>query len=131
MENIFAGIVLGHLTGDYLLQNRQMALKKSERGAAGSVWCVIHCLVYTLSVCLFLFRFDPMLLVLIFLSHLPIDRWSLAGKWLRVIHGRDFIRAAESKDKYKEIDIAFSCFVYVAVDNTMHLILLWLIAKTI
>ena len=129
MEDLFARIVLGHLAGDYLLQSKAMALKKSEKGTSGIFWCTVHCLLYTASVCLFLWTAKPLIVTLVFLSHWPIDRWSLASKWLKLIRGRDFVAAYQSQDKYWEIDVAFSCLVYAVVDNTIHLILLWLITK--
>lgn len=131
MEDLFARIVLGHLVGDYLLQSKVMALKKSERNCNGIFWCTIHCLLYTASVCLFLWPVKPLIIGLIFLSHWPIDRWSLASWWLKLIKGRDFVSAYQSPGQYREIDIAFSCLVYTVVDNTMHLILLWLITKVV
>lgn len=129
MTDIFARIVLGHLTGDFLFQSKNMALKKSEAGIKGILWCTFHCLIYTISVCLFLWTIDPVIVGLVFLSHWPIDRWSLGSKWLKLIGGRDFVTAYFSKEKYHEIDLAFSCLVYAVVDNTMHLILLWLIGS--
>lgn len=129
MENIFARIVFGHLIGDYLLQSRKMALAKSSQGFAGVKWCFFHSLVYTFSVNLFLWKFSPALFLLIFLSHYPIDRWSLGEKWLKLIRGRSYAKAFQSTDKYREIDIAFSCIVYTVVDNTMHLLFLWLITR--
>lgn len=129
MEDLFARIILGHLAGDYLLQNRTMALKKSDKGLAGFLWCTWHCLIYTACVCLFLWNFQPLLIGLVFLSHWPIDRWQLAAKWLKLIRGRDFYQAYRSIEKYREIDLAFSCYVYAVVDNTWHLIILWLITK--
>lgn len=124
---MFAQIVLGHLMGDYLFQSRAMALRKSEKSWIGYFWCILHCLIYTASVCLFLWTPNPLVIALVFASHFPFDRWSLASKWLKLIRGRDFIKAFESKEKYREIDLSFSCLVYAVVDNTMHLILLWLI----
>ena len=129
MEDLFARIVLGHLTGDYLFQSKLMALKKSEKGLAGLLWCTFHCFIYTVSVCLFLWTVNPLIVALIFLSHWPLDRWSLASKWLKLIRGRDFIQAYASREQYRDIDLAFSCLVYAVADNTMHLILLWLITK--
>lgn len=126
---MFAEIILGHLTGDYLFQNKAMALKKSEKGFNGILWCTFHCLVYTTSVCMFLWTINPFIVGLVFLSHWPIDRWSLASKWLDLIGGRNFIAAYHSTEKYHKIDLIFSCFVYAMVDNTMHLIFLWLIVK--
>jgi hypothetical protein len=131
MEDVFARIVLGHLTADYLLQNKRTALTKSEKGLRGTICCAVHCAVYATAVCFFLFRFDLIFFVLFFLSHYPIDRWSLAEKWLRMIRGRNLKEAFESKDKYREFDIAFSCIVYAVADNTMHLVLLWLMLKCV
>ncbi len=129
MEDLFARIVLGHLVGDYLLQTKAMALNKSVKGWKGAGWCTWHCLVYTLSVCLFLWNFHPWLMALVFLSHWPLDRWSWGAKWLDMIRGRNFVKAWQSSDQYREIDIAFSCLVYAVVDNTMHLLALWGISK--
>jgi len=131
MEDVFAQILLGHLAGDYLLQSKNMALKKSETGVAGCVWCVCHCAVYSLSVCFFLWNFAPWVFVLVFLTHFPMDRWSLASKWLNLIKGRDVLSAYESREKYREIDIAFSCLVYAIADNTMHLVLMYYAIKLI
>jgi len=129
MEDVFTRIVLGHLTADYLLQSKQTALSKSKKGLRGAVCCTIHCVIYATTVCLFLFRFDLLFFSLVFLSHFLIDRWSLAEKWLQLIKGRTFKEALESQDKYREFDVAFSCIVYAVADNTMHLVLLWLITK--
>ena len=126
---MFAEVLLGHLVGDYLLQSKSMALGKSEKGWKGIGWCGIHCLIYTASVCLFLWTADPLIFILVFLSHWPIDRWSLASWWLKLIRGRSIVAAYYSKDEFRDVDLSFSVLVYTVADNTMHLILLWLIIK--
>ncbi|MCX6744261.1 MAG: DUF3307 domain-containing protein [Candidatus Parcubacteria bacterium] len=131
MDKYFAAVVLGHLAGDYLFQSKGMALLKSKPGRQGANWCLIHCLIYTAIVCLFLWTTNPLVVALVFLSHYPLDRWSLGSKWLKLIRGRDFLAAYVKKEPGWEIDLAFSCLVYAVVDNTMHLILLWLIVKTV
>lgn len=131
MTDLFTRALLGHLVGDYLLQSKKMALKKSQKGLMGIVWCLFHCLVYTLAVCLFLETTDPLIITLVFMSHYPIDRWSLANKWLKMIGSRDFIAAHYSNDEYKDLDVAFSCLVYAVADNTLHLVLLWLVTQVI
>jgi len=124
MLTIFEKILLGHLVGDYLLQSKKMAIKKSAKGINGLMWCLLHCLIYTAITCLFTSTVDPIKIILIFMSHFPIDRWSLANKWLKIIKGRDFMNAYKSKDKFHEIDLSFSTIVYVVVDNTMHILLM-------
>lgn len=126
---MFTRIVLGHLVADYLLQNKRMALEKSEKGINGIIWCTIHSLIYTATICLFLWRIDWLVVLLVFISHWPIDRWSWASKWLKFIKGRDILAAYQSKEEYHEIDLVFSCLVYTVADNTMHLVALWLMNK--
>jgi hypothetical protein len=71
------------------------------------------------------------------LSHFPIDRWSLADKWLKLINGRtlkgflehgeegleDFY-SVEFKQNYRILRGGFAALVYCVVDNTFHLILM-------
>ena len=124
MLTIFEKILLGHLIGDYLLQSKKMAIAKSTKGLIGLTWCLIHCLLYTLIIYLMTTTHDPIKIVLIFMSHFPIDRWSLASWWLKVIKGRDLMTAYHSTANYHEIDLSFSVIIYVVVDNTMHLLLM-------
>lgn len=126
MSDLFVRVLLGHLFGDYLLQTKKMALGKSQPGWNGLGWCWFHCLVYTAVVCLFWWTANPWVVLIVFLSHYPIDRWSLAGRWLKLIGSRDFIAAHYSNDQYKDLDVAFSCLVYAVADNTFHLALLYL-----
>jgi len=131
MEGIFARLLLGHLIGDFLLQSKTMALRKSEKSLTGHFYCLIHCLIYTAAVSLMLWTTSPLIILLIFLSHYPIDRWSLASKWLKIIKGRDIAAAFYSREEYQQIDLIFSCIVYTVADNTMHLVLLWMIVTFI
>jgi len=94
--DLFASILLGHMVGDYLLQNKWMAMNKS----ASTLKCAVHCLVYTLAVVAFTTPFfdravwlgatypDWRWVLAVFLSHFLIDRWSLADRWLGLIDGR-------------------------------------------
>ena len=129
MDDLFARLVLGHLAGDYLLQSQAMALNKSLPSWKGIAWCSWHCLVYTISVCLFLWTINPWVVCLIFASHWPIDRWSLGQKWLDLIKGRNFVMAYYSNEQYREVDLTFSCIVYTVVDNTWHVLIMWLIIR--
>jgi len=81
MEFDFALILMGHLVGDYLLQSKEMALRKTELGLKGFAWCFLHSMVYALTVCVFLWSFDGWVLALVFMTHFPLDRglWLLSG----------------------------------------------------
>ena len=126
MNDIYVRLLLGHLLGDYLLQSRLMAIRKSEPGNAGLWISLVHCSIYTAAVCLFLWTSNPCIVALIFASHWPADRYSLGTPWLRMIRGRDLKTAIESKDP---TEISFAALVYAVVDNAIHLIAMWAIVR--
>lgn len=133
-------LVLGHLVGDYLLQNEWMALNKSKNSLKGWMAALVHCILYTLAVCLFMWNFDLIWILVVFMSHFPIDKFSLAEKYLKHIKGKslkDFVNKdykppyhfeiiPEMKlNRYNVLEGSFSAVVYTVTDNTMHLILMW------
>ena len=133
MTDFFATLVLGHLIGDYLLQNKWMAMNKS-----GSTWkCAVHCLIYTAAVTLTTWPtiHNVFWSLLIFASHFPVDRWSLADKWLDLINGRslrDFIINGKKDippgvdfENYHALRAGFTALVYAAADNTIHLVTMY------
>ena len=130
----FETLLLGHLVGDYILQNNWMA----QRKGSSLFPCLVHCLLYTAAVCLFT-NHSPEWAAVVFLSHFPVDRWSLADKWLRLIGGRSLTTYVEhghetSPDAFNKnpnlhtnyiaLRGGFSALVYAVVDNTFHLLLL-------
>lgn len=139
----FEKLLLGHLVGDYLLQNNWMAGNKTSRWLP----CYTHCLIYTLAVCFFT-GFNLWWALIVFVSHFPIDRWSLADKWGQLIRGRSlkgFVKEHEvvvktfepsdgaisgSKliqypvDAHSVLQGGFTCLVYVVIDNTFHILLM-------
>jgi Protein of unknown function (DUF3307) len=129
MADLFVLALLGHLVGDYLLQTKHMALQKSAPGWSGVLTCTFHVAVYTAAVCAFWWTINPVVMALVFVPHWIIDRWSLASPWLKMIRGRTFEAAFNSKDPYREFDIAFTSIVYTVTDNAMHLICLWLVIR--
>jgi hypothetical protein len=100
------GIILGHLAGDYILQGDWQARNKGklppwgprpEGEAEGKAWdvqcydghvgllaCLVHCTLYTLAVWLFAMAWMPLWgLAACWLAHFAIDRYGLAGWWMR------------------------------------------------
>ena len=120
-------LILAHLTGDYLLQGKHMALTKAEKGFEGFKTCFRHCFRYTAAVCFFMWTLDPVIIWLVFMTHWIVDRHSLAWVWLKLIKGRTFEGAVAQEGVAREFDVGFTCLVYAVVDNTFHLISLWLI----
>ena len=139
--NFFSWLLLGHMIGDYLLQNKWMAMNKS-----GSTWkCTVHCLLYTFAVAISTLHYISLWQwwAVIFISHFVIDRWSLADKWLGFINGRsltDYITNGKKdipsemdQENYHALRGGFVALVYAATDNTMHLILMvcgWYLVAT-
>ena len=129
MAELFIRALLGHLIGDYLLQPKNMAVGKSVSSWKGTGKCTLHALIYTAAVCLMLWTSSPAVWTLVLVPHWAIDRWSLATGWLRLIKGRTLETAYSSRDMFREFDIAFTALVYAVVDNTFHLLCLWLVIK--
>jgi len=123
-------IMLGHLVGDYIFQNDWMALNKSKKTIFGSFTCLVHCLFYSICVCLFTVM-DPLWFCLVFISHYPIDRYSLAENLAKAKGNGKLIDWMTSSSKgqgwarTEQVTSAFKAFVYIMNDNTLHLMIMW------
>ena len=123
-------MLLGHLVGDYLLQNNWMALSKSKHSGLGFFTCVVHCVLYTIAVCTIMWVWDINWVIAVFLSHFVIDKYGIPEMYLKFINGRSlqsFLDNPENKEytPYIGLRSGFYIFVYVVVDNTMHLLLMY------
>lgn len=135
----FERMILGHFVGDYLLQNNWMALNKSKK------WLPLltHVCLYALAICVATWTFNPWWILVVILSHIVIDRWSLAEKWVKLIKSRsleEFVKSKEIVVKNDQIggscvcnepcsatdslQAGFGAVVYTTVDNTMHILLM-------
>lgn len=135
----FVRMILGHMVGDYLLQNQWMATEKSFPGKRGHIACSVHVLLYTLVILAFTGVWDLRFALAIALPHWIIDRWSLAKYWLKFKNGYGMEDVWEKapvcamplpgqmeRNVWK---VAFAAPVYIANDNTMHFVCLWLTLK--
>lgn len=112
-NDLFWFAVASHFVGDYFLQTKNMALKKTK-----SWWvCFKHCLLYTLSFAVVTQIWSIQTCLFIFLTHYLIDHYSLANIYLALIKGRTFIGAYITTGPSREFDIAFTSIVYTVVDN--------------
>ena len=136
-------MLLGHLVGDYLLQNEWMAMNKSKNTQIGWLSAFIHCILYTLAVCTFMWNFQLIWIVAVFLSHFPIDKFGLGEKYMKYVKGsslRDYIDSVnhtytrtwlDNGDGERMLTGGFRAFVYAVTDNTMHLVLMFIAYKLI
>lgn len=119
--NIFTWLLIGHLVGDWMLQNDWMARGKHQRLFTPAIF--VHCVIYTLTLLLTLWIATantatnppangtpppPYLtfFLVIFVSHWIIDAGNLAHHWVR------FWRQSRL------------LFVRIMVDQTLHVLVL-------
>jgi hypothetical protein len=141
MADFWFRLLLGHLVGDYLLQNNWMALQKNKQEGLGTLVCFMHCTSYVMGVLPLTQIWTWQWIVIVFASHYFVDRYGWAEKWLQLIRGRSLteylgywdIRCTPEHPGGNPIDKrheilrgAFSVLVYTVVDNTMHLVLMYL-----
>lgn len=124
---MFIKIIFGHLIGDYILQSRRMATMKGVQTFKGLLWCILHCIIYTISVCVCLGDLTPLTLFIVFNSHFWIDRYSLAKSWMSWINGKDYFKIFSKKPESIEelLEIIFGSCVYIVTDNTFHILIMW------
>jgi len=103
--------LLGHFVGDILFQNRRLAYLKARTIR----WLVVHCLIVTVCVGLFTWRWD-LVLCLVFLSHLAIDGLGIGKDWWP----RLMRQGTPGSDEVP-------MWLQLLDDQLFHLVTLWLI----
>lgn len=83
-------MLVGHLVGDFLLQNDWMALHKTR-----STWhCLVHVTIYTLAVSLLADDCSWLFLAAVFLPHFVIDRFRLPRYYMSLVGQEQFATGA-------------------------------------
>lgn len=102
------GALIGHLVGDYLLQNDWMAANKK----LSTVPCAIHCALWASAVVLFaewpLWAWFPL-----FVAHFIQDRTQIIAAYMHLIGQRDFATGACAP------------WSVIVVDNVWHVLAIW------
>jgi len=108
---LILGFIL-HLIGDYVLQNDWMAQNKVKKW----VPALVHATVYSLPFLLLCWSWWWLML---YLTHLVIDRFRLAVYWIKMVNWN-----WESKNfGYDDAKPAYiSLWLMIAIDNTFHII---------
>lgn len=110
MESL--ALICGHLVGDYFFQTDSIAKTKTSSSAA----CLAHCVSYAAAINIFCFPYFPWWVpVVAGAVHFPIDRWSLAKRWMLLIDQKEFATGQ------------FSPWSIIVVDNSIHIITLFLL----
>ena len=111
--------LLGHLVGDYLLQNDWMAMNKKSWKALGWLSCTVHCLLYSIAVCAFTGWWDWRFL-LVFFSHMALDKTMVVVGYMKLTGSFKRIISDPSNPS--------AIWAYAVVDNTFHLVTLYWIS---
>lgn len=118
--------IIGHLVGDYLLQNDWMAVNKKKR----TLPCAVHCLLWTLAVMGFAgwygfedagyatekYWFSVWAFVVLFATHFAQDRTQIILYWMTKIN---------RQPKFAEPPM--SPWSIIVVDNVWHIVAVWLV----
>jgi hypothetical protein len=110
--------IIGHLVGDYLLQNDWMALNKKKQDPYGSFACVVHCGIWSMCVLCFSgwLHSVHLFLVCLFLMvpHFIQDHTQIVKFWMIRVN---------RQPKFAEPPLA--PWSLIVVDNVWHIVTLW------
>lgn len=109
--NGIAFAIIGHLVGDYILQDDWQALNKKKSNIA----CGVHCLLWTSSVMLMSKWFVWWVPIVLFVTHFIQDR-SLLVEWFM------------ARNNQSGFLTHLSPWSKIAVDNVMHILVIAYIA---
>ena len=128
--------IVGHLVGDYLLQNDWMALNKKRKGWDGFVPCSFHAFFWTLAVCLFSGWWNLEVWGFLFFAHFFQDRTKVVGWWMQKIGQRQFMKPDEfcwgdSLNHDPHVRVGLGPWSVIVVDNVWHIVSLWVVWRFI
>lgn len=115
---LFEWLLVGHLLGDWILQNDWMARHKQNGLFNRAI--LVHCAVYTGALTgIYLLPIQaarplsslPLFILLVYASHWLIDALSLARRWIQLFHQTDAL------------------FMRIAVDQILHVVVLALLVE--
>ena len=110
---MFALGLLGHLIGDYILQNDHMATDKKKSSAV----CAFHCLIWTTCVGTITGISGQWIIFWLFATHFAIDRWSFIPYFMDHWSGQAVFR--EKLGPWSAI----------VVDNIWHLVTIYIAVR--
>ena len=102
--------IIGHLVGDYLLQNDWMSLNKKKR----TLPCAIHCTLWTLAVCAFASWWTLPAIAVLWVTHFAQDRTQVVLYWMtKIARQPEFVKPP------------YAPWSIIVVDNVWHIVTLW------
>lgn len=115
MKETLTLAILGHLVGDYLLQNDWMALNKKK----DDLPCAVHCFLWAASVCLFT-GWSWYIGFILFWLHYIQDRTQVVFWWMTKVNRQGSFATGPCAP-----------WSVILVDNVWHLVALWAVWRFI
>ena len=116
-----ASAIVGHLVGDYLLQNDWMALNKKKETRTGYWACNVHCVIWTVCVMTFAQWWTAVngywICGLLLATHIIQDKTQIISWWMRL----------KWKDQSKFAQPPMAPWSLIVVDNVWHILTIWLV----
>ena len=113
MNEILTLAIIGHLVGDYILQNDWMASNKKK----DSYPCAVHCLLWTASVLVFSgwlwSPYMPIALMFLWITHFIQDRTQIVMWWMTKVNRQHQFATGPCAP-----------WSIIVVDNTWHILAL-------
>lgn len=123
--------ILLHLFGDFIIQNDNVGVRKKEKSLTGLLYCIFHCITYSIPFILITNWYGVMLIAI---GHFVIDRWNIIGNYIALknnvytevhtVNETKIKRVLNTKNfGYKsERPFAVTIWLYIIQDNSIHLI---------
>lgn len=102
--------IIGHLVGDYLLQNDWMAMNKKKR----SLPCLVHVILWTTAVCVFSGWWSVPAVVVLLTTHFVQDRTQIIPFWMTRVNRQPQFAVPP-----------MAPWSLIVVDNVWHIVTLW------
>ena len=116
MDNTLAAAMVGHLVGDYLLQNDWMALNKRK----STLPCAVHCTLWTFAVCAFAGWSSIPAIAVLWGTHFVQDRTGIIKIWMTKINRQqEFVKPPTAP------------WSLIVVDNVWHIVAVWVVWRFI
>lgn len=106
--------LIGHLIGDYLIQNDWMAQNKKR----ATLPCLVHVSLYTLAVGL-LTLWPWWAMAIVFVTHFIQDRTTIITAYMSLIGQKDFMKPP------------LGPWSIIVVDNVWHLVTLFALSRAL
>lgn len=107
--------LIGHLVGDYLLQNDFMAQNKKR----STFPCLVHVGLYTVAIALFT-GWPWWALAIVAATHFAQDRTQVIGWWMRTVGQGDFAKPPLGPWSIIVVDNVWHLVTLFAIDFAVH-----------